>query len=476
MTIKDCIDIVDNIKPNQYTIKDKVMWLSFIDEIIINEVLKTHEGYDGRYDDFEGYSEDKLSVPLVVSSPYDRLYTEYLKMKIDSENGETARYNNSAALYNKYMLEYRKHYNKTHLPLDTIFKVEEKQFRKNNMGLSDAEYENLRRDVIAALDDIVYRNTSPDKIYDIVTSFVYNNIELLKGKDGYTPQKGVDYFDGSKGEPGYSPVRGIDFWTNGDKAEINEYIDEQTEIIKSDIEGLQARINTEAHFRGYLSTNAKIQALEATPNDFAYSAESGTKWVYDEVDGWKDTGTPVPDQLTPASDATPLMDGVASVGTEETYARGDHRHPTDTTRASLHELNALDDKKADIGLFSIVDGHRYVYGFAAGGYSVAELYGITIGFTAATVDDGDIAIGGHANATANRAIAFGSGAKANAEGSIQIGQGKNETANTFQVFSYQLLDADGHIPNERIPQLGDIENALEGILVLQRERIGGESV
>jgi hypothetical protein len=86
MTIKECIDIVDNSKPNQYSTREKVMWLSFIDETIINDVLKTHEGYDGRYDDFTGYSEDKLSVPLIVKSPYDRLYTAYLKMKIDGEN------------------------------------------------------------------------------------------------------------------------------------------------------------------------------------------------------------------------------------------------------------------------------------------------------------------------------------------------------------------------------------------------------
>ena len=45
MTIKECIDLVDNVKPNQYSIEDKVSWLSYIDGIIINEVLKTHEGY-----------------------------------------------------------------------------------------------------------------------------------------------------------------------------------------------------------------------------------------------------------------------------------------------------------------------------------------------------------------------------------------------------------------------------------------------
>ena len=117
MTIKECIDLVDNVKPNQYSIEDKVSWLSYIDGIIINEVLKTHEGYNGEYDDFEGYSADKLSAGLIVRNPYDKLYTAYLKMKIDEENGETARYNNSATMFNSYLMEYKKYYNKTHMPL-----------------------------------------------------------------------------------------------------------------------------------------------------------------------------------------------------------------------------------------------------------------------------------------------------------------------------------------------------------------------
>ena len=138
---------------------------------------------------------------------------------------------------------------------------------------------------------------------------------------------------------------------------ISEYIDKQTAIIKSDIEGLQKKINEEAHFRGYLSTNAKVQALEATPNDFAYSAESNTKWVYDAVNGWQDTGTPVPDQLTPASDTTPLINGEASSGTENAYARGDHRHPTDTTRASVVELNTKADKSTTLAGYGIEDAY-----------------------------------------------------------------------------------------------------------------------
>ena len=233
MTIKDCIDIVDNLKPNQYTIKDKVMWLSFIEAIIINEVLKTHEGYDGRYDLFEGYSEDKLSVTLIVPSPYDRLYTAYLKMKIDEENGETARYNNSMVMFNTYMTEFRKHYNKTHMPLThgrgMPMGITPK---KVTVGLTDAEYENLKRDMTAILTEYFAETISEDKMYGIVTRFMQDNAQMLRGKDGkdgadgkdgYTPIKGIDYRDGEKGPKGdkgadgadgYTPKKGVDYFTS----------------------------------------------------------------------------------------------------------------------------------------------------------------------------------------------------------------------------------------------------------------------
>lgn len=46
-------------------------------------------------------------------------------------------------------------------------------------------------------------------------------LESLKGKDGYTPVKGVDYTDGkdgSNGKDGYTPERGKDYWTEADQA------------------------------------------------------------------------------------------------------------------------------------------------------------------------------------------------------------------------------------------------------------------
>ena len=41
-----------------------------------------------------------------------------------------------------------------------------------------------------------------------------------KGRDGYTPLKGIDYFDGEKGDPGYTPVKGVDYFTESDIAEV----------------------------------------------------------------------------------------------------------------------------------------------------------------------------------------------------------------------------------------------------------------
>ena len=168
---------------------------------------------------------------------------------------------------------------------------------------------------------------------------------------------GVKAQSGSTVYYGDTPPADADVWIDPEGESsmdvIKTYIDEQTEIIKSDVEGLQQQINEEAHFRGYLSTNAKIQSLAATPNDFAYSAESGTKWVYDADNGWIDTGSPVPDQLTPASDTTPLINGEASVGSENAYARGDHRHPTDTTRLGVEEFNEF-KSELETGLDNII--------------------------------------------------------------------------------------------------------------------------
>lgn len=71
-----------------------------------------------------------------------------------------------------------------------------------------------------------------------------------------------------------------------------------------------------------------------------------------------------------ASTATPLADGTASAGSSAAYARGDHRHPTDTSRqAALSQIqlgniaavpNKLDASVANTYSIAVVDGHLTV--------------------------------------------------------------------------------------------------------------------
>lgn len=200
MTIKECIDIVNNLKPNQYSIEDKVDWLSFLDLKIINDVLKTHEGYDRKYDMFTGYSPDKLEVQLVVPSPYDRVYTAYLNMKIDEANGETARYNNSASMYNAYLLEFKKWWNKTHMPI-SVTEKRHCQRPVNKYQITDAMYENLKRELYYSLSDLVIGEVAENKIYDIVVKHVHSFIDAeFKAEDG---KDGKDGKDGANGKSAY---------------------------------------------------------------------------------------------------------------------------------------------------------------------------------------------------------------------------------------------------------------------------------
>ena len=107
--------------------------------------------------------------------------------------------------------------------------------------------------------------------------------------------------------------------------------------LKTAVDGIRNDIINEAHFRGWFATNAELQETPADINDYAYSAESGTVWRYNGA-AWEDTGEPVPDKATPLSDSTPIQDGTASPGMAGTAARGDHVHPTDTSRASNTEF------------------------------------------------------------------------------------------------------------------------------------------
>lgn len=69
----------------------------------------------------------------------------------------------------------------------------------------------------------------------------------LPGKDGYTPIKGIDYFDGKDGKDGkdgYTPIKGIDYFDGYTPVKSVDYMTE--EDINEIKEGLELDVEIEA--------------------------------------------------------------------------------------------------------------------------------------------------------------------------------------------------------------------------------------
>jgi hypothetical protein len=121
MTIIEAINKVDAIKINTYTHDEKVGWLSTLDGIIYNEIIRTHEGADSVK--FNGYDADTpLGTELLAPAPYDEVYIRYLQAQIDEANGELGKYQNSMALFNTAYSNLERYYNRTHMPIGKQFK------------------------------------------------------------------------------------------------------------------------------------------------------------------------------------------------------------------------------------------------------------------------------------------------------------------------------------------------------------------
>lgn len=116
MTLMEAMHRADALKPNTYSNPEKIRWLSILDGIIKEKIIDTHEG--GENVVFNGYQEDSpLTTELLVPAPYDDIYVHWLTMQIDLTNGEYARYNNSALVYNYSYQDFANYYNRTHMPL-----------------------------------------------------------------------------------------------------------------------------------------------------------------------------------------------------------------------------------------------------------------------------------------------------------------------------------------------------------------------
>lgn len=115
MTIGEAIRRADEAKPNAIEKRDKVRWLSDVDETVYRKLIRTHRG--GGALEFDGYTDQTPDDTLLFAvQPYDEMYVYYLMAQIDLWNNELDRYQNSQALYNQAYAEYANHYNRSILP------------------------------------------------------------------------------------------------------------------------------------------------------------------------------------------------------------------------------------------------------------------------------------------------------------------------------------------------------------------------
>ena len=89
----------------------KIRWLSELDGVIYNDVILTHEVEAKGFADYTDVTEE-----LIAEKPYDVLYVYWLMAQIDLKASELNKYNNSLALFNGAMRDYKAWFNRTYMP------------------------------------------------------------------------------------------------------------------------------------------------------------------------------------------------------------------------------------------------------------------------------------------------------------------------------------------------------------------------
>jgi len=169
MKVIEAINAADRLKPNMYTLPDKIKWLSRLEHRIFNENYMTHElseeemrpflpedeGEEGgsrpeEDPDFvpglpgpEQAAELALDLPhgsfkkpdarskmklqdltpddgdkdLIVGEPWNEMYVHWLSAQIDWYNMETDGFNNSNAMFESVYQDFRRTFNRSHMPL-----------------------------------------------------------------------------------------------------------------------------------------------------------------------------------------------------------------------------------------------------------------------------------------------------------------------------------------------------------------------
>ena len=177
----------------------------------------------------------------------------------------------------------------------------------------------------------------------------------VKGEPGAKGETGAAGATGPEGPAGKTPVKGEDYWTAADQTSmVNDVL---AALPTADQLVVKLTYSGQGYYgsdKSYAEVKAAVEAGKvciAVCDDYvlpnlemtsagavfyfasaeqivSYTLTAGATSDYAQLDFTRPTTGDIP----AASTASPLMDGTASAGSGTAYARGDHRHPSDTSR------------------------------------------------------------------------------------------------------------------------------------------------
>lgn len=127
MTIGQCIAQADQLRANSVSEQEKIRWLFDLDMQLRHEFFPRYEREDQDGEELDRAPREDADVEtlrdykLSVSGPYQELYVFYLASRVDFAMEEMETYSFDNAMFQQAMDDFRKDYNRTHMPKSAKF-------------------------------------------------------------------------------------------------------------------------------------------------------------------------------------------------------------------------------------------------------------------------------------------------------------------------------------------------------------------
>ncbi len=119
VTLDEVISYFDEQCPNHYSRENKIAWISELDELVFENIIKSRENPE--ITGFTPYnSETNGSKTLLVPFMFRELYRFFIEKSVAYSNRETVAYNNALQMFEAYYDNYYSWYNRNHKTADTV--------------------------------------------------------------------------------------------------------------------------------------------------------------------------------------------------------------------------------------------------------------------------------------------------------------------------------------------------------------------